>query len=370
MPDIEQLDGNTQYDLEINTEESESQLLNGIVASINKWQTGDKLQNVENENGTQVLHLAVLSFEPSNVYRVHLNGKEIGEICKEYLLSSELKSTAITYYPLLEDGTADITQGTILQLLDTEKDINGGTLYWDKSDNTFGYEKGDLSPIPRIYFEQNGTLCLEEPDEPAKVNVIANTLIDTRDILNIQHYPIVKIGTQYWTRENLKAKQYADGTEMQELDYLNGTPGYHEYNGDYFYSGEILEAGTISPEGWGIPSPNEWKALDKYINKDVSLLKAGEWEILQPNQADDVAPVSNKAMMYIIPLGIWTKNTGTEKVINENKMVAFWSWDDETNRIPEETVFFIGEDNSMVKESTISSGKDFYKGLSIRLIKK
>ena len=372
VPSVETLDGNKLYEIEINTEESESSQLSGLLASISDWPAADELEDVDSENGAPILHLSALSFEASNVYRVHLKGREVAEICKEYL-ADDLDSRAITIYPV-QNGVADLENGTILQLLDTDEEINGGELQWDLSDNTFSYYEDDLPAIQVIYFDQDGNLHTDDDAiQPAEINVVAYTLTDRRNSADIQQYPIVKIGTQYWLRENLRADRYSDGELMEEQDIATGDAGYHTNDeGDYFYNGEALKAGTISPKGWGIPSASDWESLDEYIEGDVSMLKTGEWGILDRNNTEDdleVTPVSNKTMFSIKPVGIWSWDSNNI-VSNVDRMAAFWTWDYDRNDIPEQTVFFIGESNEVLLKSTISEKDDFYKGLSLRLIKK
>lgn len=372
---VETLDGNKQYEIEINMEESESSQLSGLLASISKWPAADELEDVDSENGAQILHLSALSFEASNVYRVHLKGREVAEICKEYL-ADDLDSRAITIYPV-QNGVADLENGTILQLLDTNEEINGGELQWDLSDNTFSYYEDDLPAIQVIYFDQDGNLHTDDDAiQPAEINVVAYTLTDRRNSADIQQYPIVKIGTQYWLRENLRADRYSDGELMEEQKIATGDAGYHiNDEGDYFYNGEALKAGTISPKGWGIPSTSDWESLDEYIEGDVSMLKTGEWGIhaIQDKDKDnlEVAPVNNKTMFSIKPLGNWSWDPDNI-VSNVDRMAAFWTWDYDEEDIPEKTVFFVGESNEVIMEATKSNDNDndFYKGLSLRLIKK
>ena len=375
IPVTESLNGNTQYEIEISTEESKTNRLTSIVASISKWTTGSELEDTETQNGAQILHLSALSFDASNIYRVHLNGKEVAEICKEYL-SDDLESRAITIYPI-KDGTADLKNGTVLQLLDTDEEMNGGKLQWDFSDNTFTYYEGDLPHIQTICFDQEGNLYTEDkPEQPAEINVVAYTLSDQRNPSDIQQYPIVKIGTQYWLRENLRADRYSNGGSMEKLTVANGKPGYHVSKGNYFYSGEALEEGTMCPKGWGIPSLNDWKCLDEYIEHEVSTLKTGEWKKLGTEKQDGIAPVNNKTMLSIKPLGVWSYKP-EHPDLNEGKMAAFWTWDYDKDAIPEEAIYFTGGSDTIVKSSTLTTPADpqygkgpFYKGLSIRLIKK
>lgn len=370
MPVVDELESNMQYELEINLTEVESQVLNGVVASISEWPDATVLEAVENKDENQALHLSVLSFEASNVYRVHQGGREVAEICKEYLLSDEWATAAITVYPLDENGEADLTQGRVLQLLDVDEDKHGRTLRWDEAGNTFSYEPGQQAPVRTVYFDEAGNVQLEKPAQPASVRVIAHTLRDLRS--GLKEYPVAKVGTQYWMRENLKTTCYRDGTGMASLSQLDGTAGYFLVDGTYplyFYNGEALLAGELSPEGWRIPSLEDWERLENYVQGNAALLKGGPWEPLagypQGSPTDEVQPATNETMLDIRASGMWKLN-GYD---NAKQMVGFWSWDSENNRIPEQTVFFVAQENELVRDQTKSNAGEFYKALSVRCIK-
>ena len=366
MPPIDRLESNKQYELEINAEETESLELEGVVATIKDWEDGIPLENVENEYTNQALHLSVLSFEPSNIYRIYMKGREVAEICKEYL-TGDLNSTAITAYPI-RNGIPDLTQGTVLQLLETTENINGGTINWNLEENTFTYEDGSLPIIRQIYFDETGTLQIKSSTPPASINVVAYTLRDMRDVTEIINYPIVKVGTQYWMRENLRATSYANGTYIEPQEKLDGTAGYFNTGDIYFYNGEALEAGEISPEGWQLPTAKDWQTLNKYVNKDASLLKGGEWRILSSDPNSEIGnPVSNLTMFSILPLGQWSHSGGH---VNLNQAAGFWTWDYETNSIAKETIFFSGQSDEMQIASTQASGQNFSKALSVRCLKR
>ena len=366
MPPIDRLESNKQYELEINAEETESLELEGVVATIKDWEDGIPLENVENEYTNQALHLSVLSFEPSNIYRIYMKGREVAEICKEYL-TGDLNSTAITAYPI-RNGMPDLTRGTVLQLLETTENINGGTINWNLEENTFTYEEGSLPIIRQIYFDETGTLQIKSSTPPASINVVAYTLRDMRDVTEIINYPIVKVGTQYWMRENLRATSYANGTYIEPQEKLDGTAGYFNTGDIYFYNGEALEAGEISPEGWQLPTAKDWQTLNKYVNKDASLLKGGEWRILSSDPNSEIGnPVSNLTMFSILPLGQWSHSGGH---VNLNQAAGFWTWDYETDSIAKETIFFSGQSDEMQIASTQASGQNFSKALSVRCLKR
>ena len=365
MPPIDRLESNKQYELEINAEETESLELEGVVATIKDWEDGIPLENVENEYTNQALHLSVLSFEPSNIYRIYMKGREVVEICKEYL-TGDLNSTAITAYPI-RNGMPDLTQGTVLQLLETTENINGGTINWNLEENTFTYEEGSLPIIRQIYFDETGTLQIERPEPIATISIVAYTIKDMRDAGNITTYPIVKVGTQYWMRENLRATCYADGTPIEQQTELNGTPGYFKAEDDiYFYNGEAIRANEISPANWQLPSIKDWEELASYVNNDIAMLKAGTWGIMVPGAAgSEVQPANNKTMFSLLPEGQWNKKIH----INEGVATGIWTWDYETGSLAEETIFFNGESNELIKAPSIATDQTYYKAISIRCIK-
>lgn len=379
MPAIAELEGNMQYELKIDLTEMESEVLEGVVASVGEWPDAVNLDPVENTDENAALHVSVLSFEESQVYWVYQEGRgAVAEVCKEYLLSDALTATAITAYPLDEDGKADLTQGIVLQLLGVGESSHGGVLRWNEADNIFTYESGQRAPVQALYFDETGKMCLDKPAQPASVRVIAHTLRDVRE--GLREYPIVKVGTQYWMRENLKATRYSDGTAIPLQEQLNGEAGYFQTDGTYplcFYNGEALLAGKISPAGWRIPSLADWDRLEAYVGGNVALLKGGPWEPLVGypvgRPSEDVQPATNETMLDIRASGMWL----SAGYGNAGQMVGFWSLDEEGGRIPEQTVFFIAQENEMVRDNTISSvdwdGDEvpdgIYKALAIRCIK-
>jgi uncharacterized protein (TIGR02145 family) len=94
-------------------------------------------------------------------------------------------------------------------------------------------------------------------------------------------YGTVKIGEHWWMAENLKVTRFNDGTPLSELDYTIeedtlweriGAPAYCSTNDSLFgllYNGYALMHGkNIAPEGWHVPTDDEWKELEKTIGMD------------------------------------------------------------------------------------------------------
>jgi uncharacterized protein (TIGR02145 family) len=95
-------------------------------------------------------------------------------------------------------------------------------------------------------------------------------------------YPTVQIGEQCWMAKNLNAGRYVPST-VKEMDHSNlsnnGIIEKYCYNNDIqnceLYGGlydwdeamgytDIEGARGICPEGWHIPTENDWKALNNY----------------------------------------------------------------------------------------------------------
>lgn len=370
FPKISELESNMQYELEINSSKEESYIMTGMIVSINDWQDEEVLDQTENEAENERLLLSMLDFDKSNVYRVYQGGKAVAEICKEYLASDDLTSQAITIYPVNDAGEADLQDGKVLQLLDTEENVNGGALAWDEADNTFTYTPGNLPDVQDIYFDADGQVLFEKPANPAAFGIKVEMLGDWRG--ELRDYPIVKIGTQYWMRENLKTDKYKDGTAIP--DEGEEIPGYLDViksgSHAYFYSREALTANEISPGGWRLPTVDDWKALEEYVDGNAWLLKGGAWKTAADGQdfnklVDVETPAdANKAMMYIYPSGGWYAG-GHQYAY---AITSFWAWDYAIDSIASQAVFFMSG-NTFVWEGTKDEGGPAYKGMSIRCIK-
>jgi len=104
------------------------------------------------------------------------------------------------------------------------------------------------------------------------VFVCGQTFIDPRDSNN---YSTVNINNQCWFKENLKATQYNDGTNIlnliTSLDWRNDLTGaYSWYNNDYVLYGSVygalynfyaVNSGKLCPSGWHVPTDADYKIL-------------------------------------------------------------------------------------------------------------
>jgi uncharacterized protein (TIGR02145 family) len=122
--------------------------------------------------------------------------------------------------------------------------------------------------------------------------------------LDSNEYNTVIIGTQEWMVENLKVTQLNDTTPIdmvtQEVDWSNRvTPAYCLYNNSEFskktygaiYNFHAVKTGKLCPEGWHVPSEEEWNTLMNFLGGDTiaggKLKEEGTLHWVTPNTGAD-----------------------------------------------------------------------------------
>jgi uncharacterized protein (TIGR02145 family) len=80
-------------------------------------------------------------------------------------------------------------------------------------------------------------------------------------------YSTIKIGNQTWMKENLRVTHAPDGSDILSFAYINDPDSIKKYGRLYSWhvamNGSIEEeARGICPEGWHLPSDDEWKELE------------------------------------------------------------------------------------------------------------
>ena len=113
---------------------------------------------------------------------------------------------------------------------------------------------------------------------PADVSVIEATTGTVTDI-DGNVYQTVKIGDQWWLAENLKVTHYRNGEAIPNVtdanEWYNLTTGaYCEYDNNsanvetygLLYNWDaVSDIRNIAPEGWHVPTDEEWKQLEMYL---------------------------------------------------------------------------------------------------------
>ncbi|MCF8362177.1 MAG: T9SS type A sorting domain-containing protein [Prolixibacteraceae bacterium] len=91
-------------------------------------------------------------------------------------------------------------------------------------------------------------------------------------------YDVVAIGDQKWMAENLKVTQLNDGTPISNNEgaawTTDANPAYCWYNDDIsykdlygaLYNWHTVNTNKLCPEGWHVPTRDEWNVLEAYLD--------------------------------------------------------------------------------------------------------
>ncbi len=104
-------------------------------------------------------------------------------------------------------------------------------------------------------------------------------------------YRTVKIGNQWWMAENLKVTHYRNGDPISNVTnstawYNYSTGAYCAYDNDennadiygYLYNwNAVADTCKIAPEGWHVPSDEEWKELEMVLGMSQSEANSTAW---------------------------------------------------------------------------------------------
>lgn len=363
LPSTLQLAESKQRELEITFESAEDILMSKLNGEIDDWE-GTDIDYTESATLHKYVDIPQLAFEKSNIYKVLYAGKQVAEICKEYLVTPDFSSQAIVAYPMKEDATVDLSQGMVVQLLGQSAKVHGGSVSWNEDDHSLTYIAGTSAPSKKVYIMANGQISLSITigDDVLPVLALYDVARDVRGGM-IHNYPLVKIGTQYWMRSNLEASLYIDGNEIPQLTAVTPNAiGYLQSASHYsFYTAKMVLADNFLPAHWAIPNWEDWKLLKAYLKDDASLLKSGTWKPLK--EGDTPPPATNLSGFNGLPVGMYVE---TFQASYENKHLSYWTLNDSNTGIAPKA-FYMGSGTNVIEESTANVDT---KAFAIRCIRK
>lgn len=179
-----------------------------------------------------------------------------------------------------------------------------------------------------------------KPHEEQNLTIADNMVHDVtvyRTLTDIEGnvYGTVRIGKQWWMAENLKVLQYSNGDSIPwvtKSQWKNiKTPAYCAYTNEdsianiygYLYNWwAVVDSRNIAPEGWHVPTDDEWKTLIHYLGgPDVAggkLKEAGtaHWE--SPNTG-----ATNESGFCALPAGVRSRIDGSFGGLHE--IAYFWT---------------------------------------------
>jgi uncharacterized protein (TIGR02145 family) len=150
-----------------------------------------------------------------------------------------------------------------------------------------------------------------------KFLTLASFLLFLVPLLYGQDFRTVKIGNQVWMVENLNVSTFWNGDPIPEVKSVEGwreagkegKPAWCHYESD-LANGEIFgklynwyavnDARGLAPEGWHVPTDEEWQELVDYLGgKDIAgnrMKSTGGWK--------DDGIGSNRSGFYALPSGV------------------------------------------------------------------
>lgn len=363
LPSTLQLQGGKQRELAITFVSDEDILMSKVDGEIGDWE-GTDTDFSESETMHKYVDVSKLTFDKSGVYKVLNAGRQVAEICKEYLVTPDFSAQAIVAYPMTTDGdgTVDLSQGTVVRLLGQEGKVHGGMVSWNQQDHSLTYTPGTLSPRSYVYVMTDGKVSLSLTEDGAlPVLALSDIVRDVRGGM-VHNYPIVKIGTQYWMQDNLQASLYTDGEVIPILtEVTEGATGYllSQNQKNYFYTSSVIkENSKLTPANWDIPDWNDWTLLKTYLGNDASLLKAGEWKAIGDKE---IQPATNLTGFNGLPVGMYL---GALLSGYEDKYAFYWALNDDS--VQEGEVFLIYSSSAAMERANVGTTKAF----AIRCIRK
>ncbi|MBN2858121.1 MAG: fibrobacter succinogenes major paralogous domain-containing protein [Candidatus Delongbacteria bacterium] len=188
-------------------------------------------------------------------------------------------------------------------------------------------------------------------------------------------YPTIGIGSQIWMAENLKVTHFRNGEEIPEVsDYnewknLTGA-GRRSYNNDQLISSvygslfnwyAVKDSRLIAPEGWHVPTDDEWDILINWVGGEdsagVKLKETGFDHWSYPNEG-----AANETGFTALPGG-WRINMGNFYNINTE---GYW-WASTNEYLPSSFAHAVCLYNDSLKSDGLAVIKQF--GLSVRCVK-
>lgn len=124
--------------------------------------------------------------------------------------------------------------------------------------------------LPSVVYHVRSYAITSEGDVAYGEDILFETLTTDYDG-NI--YTYVQIGQQYWMVQNYICTSYSDGTTMEfDVDY---TWHADDVNQEYGlnYKGATTFDPRFTPEGWHVPTKDEWLTLFDYVGWDGTKLK-------------------------------------------------------------------------------------------------
>ncbi len=285
----------------------------------------------------KITQLQDSEFEKSNIQIVSDGKNEIGVISKEYVVINGVGTSMQLFYLPKSDRTIDFsvgykvteagkvtfdaTTGVATEVAVSES-WNGGVFV--ATDNTASYAS--------ISGAKTGTT------KPYLLEDVRGTQTET--------YPLVKVGSQVWTRENIRADYFNDGTAIDMIFDKNqwkntSSPAttYYEKKAENkakfgnLYNWKAIKNDKFAPAKWVVPTFANWQKLAKYIDPNgfveypTSSFKISDngGTLLKSTDGWNTAGGTNATMLDIKPAGKTFASKWFDGYFMMGKRAYYWT---------------------------------------------
>jgi uncharacterized protein (TIGR02145 family) len=262
------------------------------IASLIEYPYNYTIETEEYSPGGYIIKATALDEEglsKSNEIRISINAVVPAVTTAE--INTITDTTAMSGGDVTDDGGADITSKGVCWNMHPNPTVSDnhtkddGTGLGEFTSTITGLEPNRTYYVRAYALNAAGTAYGEEmtfttlPSEEYVIDYDGNT------------YRTVHIGEQTWMAENLKVTHYADGTAITLVEsnwhsdveaycwYANSTTNRDTYGGLYNWAAAMKGAASsdtnpsgvqgVCPDGWHLPSDEEWKQLEMHLGMSL-----------------------------------------------------------------------------------------------------
>lgn len=199
-------------------------------------------------------------FEASEVMlAIDTKGDTVAEVCREYVRNGRAVTgqgiRAVVVY-LYDPQNKAYKRGFVA--------TNGGSVNHDGTN----YQSALATPVQLVYIVDGFCCGSGSSGQSLGVKFVPQAVADAEG--NV--YGLVKLGMQYWMRENLRTSKYNDGSDIG-----SGFGWYKDENVDVSASAKLRKlfgacygkapvlSGKLAPQGWRVAGDEDWIRAERYL---------------------------------------------------------------------------------------------------------
>lgn len=204
-------------------------------------------------------------FDDSEVLlAVSAAGDTLAEVCREYVRRDSVSVgqgiRAVVVY-LYDPAAKAFKRGFIA--------TNGGAVDHDGKN----YQGASVGPLQVVYVVEG--VCTGSGNYEGVP--VARLIPQTVDDVEGNRYGVVKVGAQYWMRENLRTLTYRDGSAIgsdaswykdMNVDVASSAKLKKMFGASYTYMAARNEA--LAPQGWRAARDADWLTLERFLRMSES----------------------------------------------------------------------------------------------------